>query len=298
MTRGANVVNALSPPPLEKLPLNVCTYNVNSCVNDKKVYTSCFINKYRVSAMVDNGSDLSIIHLSLFNKIKRNTSYVPSKDFNITSFSNNSIEVLGTYDINLIFNPNQCGIPTKFVIIEDIPNTPPCLLGSNLLAAGLGVLSFDGNKDSPTPSLYFKHPEYIVAKTYFLSPRESMTFEVYIELPPNATSDIEVSINPCFRGVHTDLVLLTSQIYNQIMIIPSKSDLVFNHSIDSWVGTCRVVNISSTPFSGFCSGNAELITSFISTPLDNKTDNEIKAYMTINPLGREVLPPPINSPTS
>ncbi len=42
---------------------------------DKKVFIRTYLNKYRVVGCVDSGSNLSIMHESLFSKISPLTSY-------------------------------------------------------------------------------------------------------------------------------------------------------------------------------------------------------------------------------
>ncbi len=54
-----------------KISATANVYNV-SC-SDKKIYTVTYIGKYRIIGCMDSGSDLTIMHLSLFQKTKPKT---------------------------------------------------------------------------------------------------------------------------------------------------------------------------------------------------------------------------------
>lgn len=52
--------------------VQVPTNHLAGPITEKKIYIPMYINKYRVVGCLDSGSDLTIMHLSLFNKIKGN----------------------------------------------------------------------------------------------------------------------------------------------------------------------------------------------------------------------------------
>jgi hypothetical protein len=98
-------------------------------VVNKKLYLSVYINNFRSTALLDSGSDVSIIQHSLFKKIAKNTTYVPLENMNLTSFSNTPITVLGQYETTIYFNKQQGGLKLTFLIIKDINNSPPPAFG-------------------------------------------------------------------------------------------------------------------------------------------------------------------------
>jgi hypothetical protein len=69
-------------------------YSVND--HDKKIYVETRINNYRTVSLIDSGSDLSIIHHSLYKKIKPSISgkvLDKSEISYITTFSGQDIKI-------------------------------------------------------------------------------------------------------------------------------------------------------------------------------------------------------------
>jgi hypothetical protein len=69
-----------------KISATANVYNV-SC-SDKKIYTVTYIKKYRVIGCMDSGSDLTIMHLSLFKRLNLNIKLDRDNVPLITTFSN------------------------------------------------------------------------------------------------------------------------------------------------------------------------------------------------------------------
>ncbi len=87
---------------------------------------------------MDSGSDLTIMHLSLFKRlnlnIKLNKENVPL----ITTFSNTGLQVCGSFHFTLKFGIKHTGIPCTIYVIPDVPEQTQFLLGANLLKDGGG----------------------------------------------------------------------------------------------------------------------------------------------------------------
>ena len=122
-------------------------YNINDPdLTERKIYIQTFLNKYRLVGCVDSGSDLTLMHLSLYNKIKyESNSLEPSDIPHITSFSDNNIIVEGKLKCKLQLYREHQGIPVVIYVIPDIPNQTPFLLGNDLLRSGLGEISYSGS---------------------------------------------------------------------------------------------------------------------------------------------------------
>ena len=128
--------------------------------NDKKIYIPVYLNKYRTVGCVDSGSDLTLLHFSLFKKLFKNMSILGISDIkHVTTFSNHSILVRGKIDYNIKLHKNHPGIHTTIYVIDDIKNVPSLLLGNDLLKAGLGLIAYSGSIHNPQPEVMFNYPE-------------------------------------------------------------------------------------------------------------------------------------------
>jgi len=130
--------------------------------SEKKVYVKTIINRFRVVGCFDSGSDLSIMHASLFRNIFGTIKNLdPSPVQDLRSFSNDSIRILGTKSVFMKFQPNHKGISATIYIIDDVPNQTPWLVGADILEKGLGQLSFVDLGRGSVPRLSFSRPEYV-----------------------------------------------------------------------------------------------------------------------------------------
>ena len=81
--------------------------------SEKKVYVKTIINRLRIVGCFDSGSDLSIMHASLYCNIFGSVkSLEKSPILDVRSFSNDSIKILGTKQVSLKFQESHRGIPT------------------------------------------------------------------------------------------------------------------------------------------------------------------------------------------
>ncbi len=206
---------------------NVCTSMAVS-KQDRKLHIPIFLNSYRISGLIDSGSDVSILNKSLFDKIKGQHDHIlTNQKLTIQTFSNNNIEVLGKVEFLVQLSKTHPGIVLHFWITEDIPNAPNCLLGQDLLLAGLGSINMTGNPENPQHQVSFKHPCYFETKSYFCSPNQIKECYAYAELKPKETQDLEFTLNKGFAGIRTDHVLISSVNFAEVMVLPSCSDITF-----------------------------------------------------------------------
>jgi len=134
-------------------------YSINE--HDQKIFVETFINNYRVVSLIDSGSDLSILHYSLYKKIKPAGSgkgLEKSDIAFITTFSGQDIVIKGT--VTWLVKPHRGhpGLLTTFHVIQDIEGIPDILLGNDLLKQYLGTVGYAGEVESPTPEVVFRHP--------------------------------------------------------------------------------------------------------------------------------------------
>jgi len=258
--------------------------------DDKKIYIPIYLNKFRVVGCVDSGSDLTLMHVSLYKKVFGRLSKLESSDIcNITSFSSHTINVLGKMNYRIKLNPTHLGIPVEIYIVPDIPNVPSCLLGNNLLKSGLGLIAYSGSLESPWPEVLFKYPEVYNCKVYYETPIGAYTCSTYCNLEPFETKEVQFELNSAAPVIRKDFVLITAEKWNSINIIPSRSDLIFDPEKDCYLASACVVNLSNNPICQTLTGKFELINEF--TPIPISPENRIKLKMALknNSLGREVL---------
>ena len=76
----------------------------------KKIYIPVYLNKYRTVGCVHSGSDLTLVHFSLFKKLFKNTSILDISNIkHVTTFSNHSILVRGKLDYKIKLHKNHPG---------------------------------------------------------------------------------------------------------------------------------------------------------------------------------------------
>jgi hypothetical protein len=229
-------------------------------ISEKKIYIATYINRYRVIGCVDSGSDLTIIHSSLYNKIRLGkTSLVTSDIPYITTFSDNNLKVEGKFPCKLRLSKFHLGINISIYVIPDIPNQTPFLLGNDLLREGLGQVSYIQSNTGPIPEITFKKPRPFECKVFYTAPRELYTCEATCSLAPNETQDVEFVLNPAAPVVRSDYILITATQLGTVSIIPSRSDLEFVNSKQAYTAYGRVINLSDQTIKTTIVGKYELI---------------------------------------
>jgi hypothetical protein len=69
---------------------------------DKKIYFAVFMNKLRVIACLDSGSDLTLMQEALYIKIFKSVKFLSSSSIkNIKSYSNNTIQIIGEKEVEV-----------------------------------------------------------------------------------------------------------------------------------------------------------------------------------------------------
>jgi hypothetical protein len=69
---------------------------------DKKIYFAVFMNKLRIIACLDSGSDLTLMQEALYIKIFKSVKFLSSSSIkNIKSYSNNTIQIIGEKEVEV-----------------------------------------------------------------------------------------------------------------------------------------------------------------------------------------------------
>jgi hypothetical protein len=271
-------------------------YSINE--HDQKIFVETFINNYRVVSLIDSGSDLSILHYSLYKKIKPAGSgkgLEKSDIAFITTFSGQDIVIKGT--VTWLVKPHRGhpGLLTTFHVIQDIEGIPDILLGNDLLKQYLGTVGYAGEVESPTPEVVFRHPVFTTCKVYQVSPSDMKSCVAFCTLKPNEIQDIEFTLNPASPVTRQDFILVTALNISELYIVPSRSELNFDPALGAYTATVCVMNISTELVSDFLVGKWEIVNKSTAVQIDSEDLPKMLQMVNRHPLGREILPSKNNS---
>jgi hypothetical protein len=265
------------------------TFMISSLETDRKMYLTIFIATTRVVGMIDSGSDLTLMQMSMFDKLKfRGLKPIPNMV--VKSFSNNDIQIQGGFQCLVKLAPNHPGIPILVHVIPNIPNTPPLLLGNDFLKAGLATIGYEGSVKNPTAFVNFKHPIEFKGQIIYEKPSELFICEGVCDLKPLGQDNIFFTLSPAAPVIRTDNVLITATTIGPVGIIPSKTNIEYSESLGAYVGTGRIINLTKKRQQCLVVGKIEIINSFMSIRLSKGNMVRIRQVLERCPLGREVLP--------
>jgi len=257
---------------------------------EKKIYIQVFLNRYRLVGCVDSGSDLTLMHLSLYEKIKfKSHPLEPSDIPYITSFSDNNIAVKGKIKCKLQLKWDHPGISVVIYVIRDIPNQTPFLLGNDLLRSGLGEISYSNSPLGPIPEVRFKTPIPFECIVFYTAPRELFLCKAECTLEPNETKDVEFLLQPAAPVIRTDHILITALQWDPINLLPSRSDLEFVPHENAYSAVGRIINLRNSRIRVTVVGKYELINTYRAIPVNKEYKKCLMAALKKYPIGREVL---------
>ena len=257
---------------------------------DKKIYIPVYLNRYRAVGCVDSGSDLTLIHLSLFKKIFKNMNILGISDIkHVTTFSNHSILVRGQLNYRIKLYPNHPGIHATIYVIDDIQNVPSLLLGNDLLKAGLGLIAYSGSVQNPQPEVMFNYPVPHNCRVFYEAPEYLFTCTAQCNLGPFETQNVEFYLPSASPVLRNDHILITAQKWDVVSIVPSRTDLEFVQSRECYVATGCIVNLSKDTVKCEITGKFELINDYLPLALNDTNKGQIRAAIKQYPVGREVI---------
>ena len=260
----------------------------------KKIYLPIFINKYRVVGLVDCGADVTIMQESLFYKIipyeKGADNELQHSDIeNIYSFSNHVIPITGKMSFRICLSHNHPGFSLNVYIIPSNAHIPELLLGKDFLEAGLADLGFQGEPNNAVPTLKFKYPTTFHSTVYNYPADEIYTCTGEYDLGPHQMESIEMYLSPAAPVVRTDWILITSCIFNKVVIIPSRTDITYDSVHKCFVGTVCVVNTTNKLQKGRVQGKMESINDYDPIIINDYSMPKLRSTLGNHPLGREIL---------
>ncbi len=97
------------------------------------MYIPIFINKFRLVGLLDSGGDICIISKSEINKLGFTNVPPPRETFDITSFSENRISVLGMINCLIKLHQGHKGISLDIHIVKWYSNVPTSVVKQYLV---------------------------------------------------------------------------------------------------------------------------------------------------------------------
>ena len=277
----------------------VC-FSVNDNFNvqhniERKIYCPVFINKLRVVACIDNGSDLSVMQYSLFKSIFLSSARAILKTCQlktIKSFSANSIDVYGQFKCMLGFSMGGPVVSVNITVIADIIGVPLFLFGNDSLRTTWAALAFVGDKEDPQPEFIVKNPIEQNVPVYYVPPREIYTCTANIYLKPFEIKTVEFTLNKAAPVLRYSEILITNIIWGEIHVYPSKSDLIFDRDLDCYIASGLVVNLTKFEVEQDFQAKFEILGSHQSIPLNLENKGRLMREMKRFPPAREIFPSP------
>jgi hypothetical protein len=257
----------------------------------KKIFLTTWVNKFRVPVLLDSGSDVCVIQISLLKRLLGGgfSRTFHSAEGELTSFSSHVIKIKGEVDLSLSFNKNSVSRVNKFFVIEDIPDIPCFLIGDDFLRKYQGIISYFS--DDNVPRVILMQPVKESCEVMYENMSETRLCGNFVNILPQETLSVTMYLNPAACVLRTDYILITSLSLDNVMIIPSRSELHYCQKNKTFSATACLKNVSSTPFSGNFYGKFELINKCDSVPLSNENSEHILTLMQKYPLAREILNP-------
>ena len=257
----------------------------------RKIYVPLYLNNVRTIGCMDSGSDITILQEGLFRRIYKNKEHIlkPSDIPHITTFSDTDIKVQGKIYTLLKPDRNKPGIYINIYIVQDIPNVPAFLVGNDVFRIGLITLSYTGNSQNPYPEVIFKQPVYHICKVFYDSSEDIYQCKARVSLEPNETQDVIMKLPRIAPIISTDLILITSIQWDNILITPSRSDVEYVSGQDHFETTAQVTNLGASHFTGDIIGKYELVNQAQSIIIPTESNTEFEKLVHNHPLAREVL---------
>jgi len=228
---------------------------------DKKLYIPIYLNKFRVVACLDSGSDLTIMQLNLYNRIFGRKKLEPCNIPHIKSFSNNNIKVIGQITCDAKFDRNWSSTATLTIIVIGNINEqiPTFLFGNDSFKACLATLGYTGLRNDPEPEFILNIPEPRKIPVYQASPQDTVSCTALYDINPYETKNIEFALHSAAPVLRNFEVIISSYTYDLVQVLPSKSTLEFNIETDCYYATACIVNLSHLPQAGEITARVEII---------------------------------------
>lgn len=301
-----SLINLATPPEIsatacmvmlgDQLKETLQCYAVDNVVYkegiDRKTYFPVIINSYRVIACADNGSDLTLMQLSLFKKLFSNFRQLLSKstEMKVKSYSDDAITVIGMVQVTCKFTKGGHTKTLMITVIKDINgNVPLFLYGNDSLRSTLATLSYRGDKTNPVPEIKIEDPQHLTLNTYYISPRELYTCTGEYELRPYEGREVKMYLPSAAPVIRQDEIIISPLKWQHAQVMPSKSDLLYVEEKDCYEAKAYIVNLTDREIRGTISARFEIMGPAISYPISRESKTQVLNIMLRTPPQREIL---------
>ena len=261
--------------------------------SDRKQFIPLYINKFRIIALIDSGSDLTLIQEGLLRKILPNKSWnVEENDQpqHLMSASGDKMTVVCRMKINIQFSRNSPAVELNVSVLPDMPYTPVMIFGFNGLIKCQATIKISGTIEKPEPKFSIQHPFSYESPVYFYSPTEQEFCEGHYKLEPFETKTITFYLNKASQVIRSDFVLITAHAMQEVSIIPSRSPVDFNYKEDCFTAEACLMNLTKYRVKGTIWGKVEILGDKKVVKISRHNRKTLMNNLKSHPLGREILP--------
>ena len=278
----------------ESQPMVLNCYTVNNpnlrLGLDKKIYIPLYVNNMRVIACVDSGSDLTLMQHTLYSKLAGNQKLRKSQVGVINSYSDNVIKVKGETNIFVKFSQYSPPVSLTIIIIEDIAGSiTPFLFGNDSFKTCMATLAYTGNVADPQPEFTVHVPEKQNVKLYYASPSDIMSCKAKYVLEKYETATLEFKLHPAAPVTRKDEILISSEYWEDVHIITSKTDLDFDTEKDCYLAQACAMNLTDNRLVGIATVGWELLGNYDSIRISEQNKSRLVKLMSVQPPVRQIL---------
>ena len=127
-------------------------------------------------------------------------------------------------------------------------------------------------------------------EVYYVSPRETFTCTSTVYFKPLQTKEVTFILNKAAPVIRTDEILISSQKWDKVQIFPSKSDLLFDPEVDSYLATGLATNLTNKPVHLALVAKFEVLAEYDSYPINSDEKITLIRAMRKFPPAQEILP--------
>ena len=142
----------------------------------------------------------------------------------------------------------------------------------------------------PHPEVSFKKPSFAKVETIY--EKLSLLYSVHANtsLKPYEKKAVNFYLSSAAPVLRTDIVLISSIYLGTVQIIPSRTELSFDAKVNAYFGTALVCNTRNKDLIATVVGRYESINTHKTVRIDPNSYSVLKEALSVNPLGREILP--------
>jgi hypothetical protein len=165
----------------------------------------------------------------------------------------------------------------------------PFIFGNDSLRSCLATLGYTGEKSNPQPELIFKCPFEQSVRVYYASPLEIVSVYAEYELLPFESKSVIFNLHPAAPLIRKNEIILSSDYWDSVHIVPSKSCLEFNSSLDCYTAEACIVNLTKKYITGTVEGSWEIVRNYKQYNIDKCSVKSLSVMLQKFPLAKRIL---------